>query len=101
VIVIVLESLRVFAHIALLIFLIQAGRERLSAPSVGWKWVIVGFSLMTFGSLVDFTDNFNFFSRFAILGNTPAQAFLENFVGYLVGFITLAIGLVIWVPKEF
>ncbi|MFP6741593.1 MAG: HAMP domain-containing sensor histidine kinase [Alphaproteobacteria bacterium] len=35
-----------------------------------------------------------------VIGDTEAQAFLEKFVGFLGGFIVLAIGLVLWIPRE-
>jgi len=52
------------------------------------------------GSLVDITDNFEELNRFIIIGDTPTEAFLEKFVGYLGGFIVLAIGLVRWIPEQ-
>jgi signal transduction histidine kinase len=51
------------------------------------------------GSLVDITDNFEELNRFVIIGDTPTEAFLEKFVGFLGGFCILAIGLVRWIPS--
>jgi PAS domain S-box-containing protein len=51
------------------------------------------------GSLVDITDNFEELNRFVIIGDTPTEAFLEKFVGFLGGFSILAIGLVRWIPS--
>ena len=63
--------------------------------------MIAGFGLLLFGSLIDITDNFENLNKFIIIGDTEIQAFLEKFVGYLGEFVALAVGLVLWIPKEF
>ena len=62
--------------------------------------MIAGFGLLLFGSLIHITDNFENLNKFIIIGDTEIQAFLEKFVGYLGGFVALAVGLVLWIPKE-
>ena len=64
----------------------------------GWGYILAGFSLVFLGSLVDISDNFPALNRFIILGQTPYQAFLEKVIGYLWGFIFLAIGFAKWLP---
>lgn len=97
----ILESLRAIVLIYLIIILIKVGRTRFLTPSPGWNWVIAEIGLLLFGSLIDITDNFESLNKFIIVGDTEVQAFLEKFVGYLGGFVTLAVGLVPWIPKEF
>lgn len=64
----------------------------------GWNWVRSGFALLLFGSLIDITDNFQMLNQFVIIGDTVIEAFLEKVVGYCFGFLSIAIGLVKWVP---
>ena len=61
--------------------------------------ILGGFSLLLFGSVLDITDNFETLNRYVIIGDTAAQAFLEKFVGFLGGFILLAVGLLRWIPS--
>jgi PAS domain S-box-containing protein len=82
------------------LYLVFVGRTRLPTASRGWNWIIGGFCLLLFGSLVDITDNFETLNRFVVIGDTETEAFLEKFVGFLGGFIVLAIGLVQWIPQE-
>ena len=64
----------------------------------GWILILIGFGLIFFGSVVDITDNFPSLSKFVIIGKTKYQNFLEEVVGYLFGFIFLAIGFWKWMP---
>lgn len=59
---------------------------------------MTGFALLLFASVLDITDNFASLNRFVIIGDTETEAFLEKLVGYLGGFIVLAMGLVRWIP---
>ena len=97
---IVLESVRAFVLFGLVLFLLYIGRTRFSTISRGWNWVIAGFCLLLFGSLLDISDNFETLNRFVVIGDTEAEAFLEKFVGFLGGFVVVAVGLVRWIPKE-
>ena len=97
---IVLESVRAFVLFGLVLFLVHTGRTRFSTVSRGWNWIIGGFCLLLFGSLLDITDNFETLNRFVVIGDTEAEAFLEKFVGFLGGFVVLAFGLVQWIPEQ-
>ena len=97
---VLLESVRAFVILGLLLFLVQVGRTRRLSDSRGWNWILGGFFLLLFGSLIDITDNFDTLNRFVVIGDTETEAFLEKVVGFLGGFIVLAIGLVSWLPKE-
>jgi signal transduction histidine kinase len=52
-----------------------------------------------FATFLDISDNFESLNRFIVIGDTETEAFLEKFVGYLGGFIFLAIGLFKWIPE--
>jgi PAS domain S-box-containing protein len=97
---IILESVRAFVLFGLVLFLVHIGRTRFSTISRGWNWVVGGFCLLLFGSLLDITDNFETLNRFVVIGDTEVEAFLEKFVGFLGGFVVLAVGLVRWIPEE-
>ena len=97
---IILESVRAFVLFGLVLFLVHTGRTRFSSVSRGWNWVVGGFFLLLFASLLDITDNFETLNRFVVIGDTETQAFLEKFVGFLGGFVVLAVGLVRWIPEE-
>ena len=62
------------------------------------KYVLYGFALILFGTLIDVTDNFPSLNKYLIVGDNACQSFLENVVGYLFGFALLAIGFWKWLP---
>ena len=96
---IVLETLRALVLFGIVLFLYRVGRERFEATRKGWNLIVAGFGLLLFGSLIDITDNFEALNRFVVVGDTEVQAFLEKFVGFLGGFLVLAWGLVLWMPR--
>ena len=65
----------------------------------GWSFFIGGFCLVFFGMLIDITDNFESLNRFIIIGDTQYQALIEKILGYLLGFIFIAIGIWSWIPR--
>ena len=95
---IVLESIRSLILAGIIVYLLKAGRGRSELSHSGWQFIIAGFLLLFFGSTIDITDNFESLNRFIVVGDTPTQAFLEKLVGFLGGFLVLAIGLVRWIP---
>ncbi len=66
----------------------------------GWRLLTSGFALIFFGSLIDITDNFESLNRFVFIGDTHVEAFLEKVVGYLAGYILVALGILRWLPKD-
>ena len=64
----------------------------------GWRFITVGFGMLLFGSILDITDNFESLNRFVVVGDTEVEAFLEKVVGYLLGFVLLAVGFWHWLP---
>lgn len=67
----------------------------------GWILMVIGFGLLFFGALLDITDNFPSLSKYVIIGKTKYEDFLEGVVGYLFGFIFVAIGFWKWMPAIF
>ena len=96
---ITLEIIRALVVLGIVGFLWKAGRNRFELYSEGWKFIVAGFGLLLFGSLLDITDNFESLNRYVVIGDTETEAFLEKFVGFLGGFLFLAIGLFKWIPK--
>ncbi len=95
---IALETARTVILLGLTVFLFIAGRDRFNRSRKGWNLILAGFLLLLFGSALDITDNFESLNPFLVIGDTQAQAFLEKAVGFLGGFICVAVGLVLWVP---
>lgn len=95
---IILEVVRSVILLGIIVYLLNVGRGRIELSQKGWRLIIAGFLLLLFGSVVDITDNFKSLNKFIVIGDTPAQAFLEKMVGFLGGFFVLAIGLVRWAP---
>jgi len=95
---ILLETVRALVLLGIVVFLVQSGRDRFAQFRKGWNFIISGFGLLLFGSILDISDNFESLNRFVVVGDTELEALLEKFVGFLGGFIFLAVGLFKWVP---
>ncbi len=95
---IILETIRAFVLLGIVIFLWKSGRKRFLHFRTGWNLIIAGFGLLLFGSVLDISDNFEQLNPFIVVGDTEVEAFLEKFVGFLGGFVLLAVGLVMWIP---
>lgn len=90
---IILESVRaLFLGIIVAILLLHLRSSRTFRDIRGWKYIFAGFILVFFGALIDITDNFPSLNKFVIIGDTEYEAFLEKVVGYLSGFVLIAIG---------
>jgi PAS domain S-box-containing protein len=96
---IILEITRAVVIGVTLIFLWRVARKRDICRQAGWWYIIAGFSLLFFGSIIAISHNIPNLSRYIVVGDTPYQAFLEKIVGYLIGFLLLVIGFVKWIPS--
>ena len=96
---IVLESLRACIVGSVVLFLILKSNTQDLPRIKGWPYILLGFSLIFFGMLIDISDNFESLSKFVIVGDTKYQAFLEKVIGYLFGFLLLALGIWKWLPR--
>jgi len=94
---IILESIRTVVLGFLLFWLWRQGGQRIPQPRKGWNTILLGFSLLLFGSLLDITDNFEQLNWLIVVGDTEVEAILEKLVGFLGGFILLSIGLIMWI----
>ncbi|MBT4385053.1 hypothetical protein HOD30_04890 [Candidatus Peregrinibacteria bacterium] len=95
---IILEIIRIIPLLVIFIFLINKG-SAIKNKTTGWSIIIFGFGLLLFASIIDLTDNFESLNKYIIIGDTHYQAILEKVVGYLAGFILLAVGLIKWIPQ--
>lgn len=96
---IIIEILRAIVVGGIIISLLRVRHAKEISKIRGWRTLVAGFFFILFGTLIDITDNFEELGRFVIIGDTPVQAFLEKIVGYLFGFLLLAIGIKQWLPK--
>ena len=96
---IILQSSFIIILLVIVVFLVRAGWHNFRSNRSGWNFIVGGFALLLFGSLIDFTENFDSLSRFVIIGDTETEAFLKKFVGYLGGLCVLVIGLIKWIPS--
>jgi len=83
----------------LVLILLKSRRSRRISGVVGWRFLLAGFLLLFFGSAIDITDNFPSLNRFVVIGDTETEAFLEKVVGYLLGYVLLALGIWRWLPR--
>lgn len=96
---IIIESSRFLIVLMITFYLYRTGDIAGIRKQRGWSYIIGGFGLLLFGMLMDITDNFHALNKFVIIGETPAQAFLEKVIGYLAGSALLAMGFVKWIPS--
>lgn len=96
---IVLESIRAVVVSGILVFFVWYGRRGQLTSHRGWWFVVAGFGLVTLGSVVDITDNFESLNRYVLIGDTSAEAFVEKVIGFLAGFLALAVGFSLWLPR--
>jgi PAS domain S-box-containing protein len=94
----ILLEITVALILAILLFWLWQQGIHSFAQKRGWHTILTGFSFLLFGSLLDITDNFASLNWLLFIGNTQLEAILEKFVGYLGGFLLVAIGLVRWIP---
>ena len=95
---IIFESIRAIVLLYAFIFLIRTGKKHAELCQTGWNYLIAGFGLLCFATIIDIIDNFESLNRFIIIGDTPTQAFLEKMVGFLGGVLSLTIGFIKWIP---
>lgn len=96
---IILEIIRAIIVFIILISLFRGVRSAEVRNVDGWRCLVMGFTLVFLGSLVDITDNFSMLGKYIIIGDTEVQAVLEKVIGYLLGFALIAIGVSRWLPK--
>ena len=93
-----LESIRAFITFIIFAYLLWVGRNKELHKQKGWWYIVGGFFLILFCTLIDITDNFPFLNQFIWIGNTGYRAFLEEVIGGLFGSVLIAIGFWKWMP---
>ncbi|MBN1556416.1 MAG: hypothetical protein JXA11_16875 [Phycisphaerae bacterium] len=96
---ITIEIVRAAVAGGILFGLLRVSRDEDVSRIPGWGMMVWGFVLIFFGSVIDISDNFEELNRFVVIGDTEIQAILEKVVGYLSGFLLVAIGIWRWLPK--
>jgi signal transduction histidine kinase len=94
-----LECIRAFVLIALLVILFYKGKLTSLAGHPGWKQILIGFTLITFATILDITDEIPGLEKFVVIGDTIIEAFLEKLPGYLLGFVMVLIGFYKMIPS--
>lgn len=96
---IVIEIIRCIIVLGILGYLWSIGKRETLRTEKGWKIILLGFSFIAFGMILDITDNFQSLNKYIVIGDTIVESYLEKIVGYLLGFTLLAIGFKIWIPR--
>ncbi|MBM4314549.1 MAG: hypothetical protein FJ122_11625 [Deltaproteobacteria bacterium] len=63
-----------------------------------WIFFIIGFGLLFLGGLMNIADHFPALARYLAFGRHRYADFLEQIVGYALGFLFLGIGFWQWIP---
>ena len=95
---ILLEIIRTAVISLILVYILKIGRARGLNTHKGWGLIVSGWSLVLFGSVLDISDNFESLNWLVIIGDTETEAFLEKFVGFLMGYVLLFVGFLYWLP---
>ena len=95
---ILLECIRAIIIALILAYVWGIGKRRGLNTQTGWKFILYGWSFILFGSVLDITDNFESLNWLIVVGDTETEAFLEKFVGLLIGYVLLFIGFLFWLP---
>ena len=88
--------LRVLFLMVLIVVMFRTGRRASLNQERGWPFILVGLSLVLFGSVIDVASRFPFYSDIAVLESYTI--FLEDIVGYLLGVLLTATGFIMWIP---
>ena len=95
---IILEIIRSIIVGVIFLYLLLTGRREEIRKQNGWAFILAGFAFLLFGMIIDITDNFPGLNKYIVIGDTEYQAFIEKVIGYLCGFLLLAIGFWKWLP---
>ncbi len=96
---IVLEGIQAVVLLTIVAFLWNAGRDRFEQSRKGWNLIISGFGLLLLASILEIIDDFEPLNRLIGFGSTDVEAEIQKFVGFLGGFVLLAVGFWVWIPK--
>ena len=97
---IILESVRSLIIAFILFGILHFGKQRGLNSLSGWNFILAGWLFILIGSLFDITDNFESLNRYIIIGDTATEAFIEKFLGFILGYVLLFIGFMLWLPSS-
>jgi two-component system NtrC family sensor kinase len=93
----------VFAYaalqVSLLAYFIAMGRRFPQVWTSGWPLILIGFNLLTFGSVIEVSTYIPFLRTPLLTHNDAFRNFLKQVVGNNSGFLVLAFGFYRWVPS--
>lgn len=95
---IIFEIITALSVFLIFLILYWSGRDENIRLQRGWYFIVFGFALLLFGAIIDISDNFTVLDQYLVLGDTNYEAFLEKIVGFMGGFLLLAIGFCRWIP---
>lgn len=98
---IIFESVHAAIIGSIFLFLLFQRKKQFLSQNNGEHFILAGFGLLFFGTLLDVSDNFSRLNRFVIIGDTRTETFLENVLGYTLGSLLLAIGIWRFLPAVF
>lgn len=91
---VILEFIRALV-LSFIVFTLYRYKRSSIGGERGFKFILWGFALFYAAAILDITDNFEQLNRFVVIGDTPAEAFLEK-TGYTLGIVMIAYGLFRW-----
>jgi PAS domain S-box-containing protein len=91
-----LVLVRIVFLVVLLGLFIWAGRRSEVSQEKGWNFVVAGFCLVLFGSVLDFLNEIP--GLHPLFPKRAYQLIFEHFTGYLAGLLSLLFGFTLWVP---
>jgi len=94
----ILELLNALFIAGIIGYLLQIRRRHRQVSKPGYNLVLAGFGLMLFGACLDITDEFPALNYLVVVGETPVEAFIEKFFGYLLGTLLMLAGFVRILP---
>ncbi|MBF0292552.1 MAG: PAS domain S-box protein, partial [Nitrospinae bacterium] len=93
-----LEIVRALFTLLIFAYLLHLRGSSVLGRQSGWGWIVAGFGLIFFGTVIDVIEEIIPFQAFDSFRGASLLPFLENLLGYLPGFACLAIGLWKWIP---
>lgn len=94
----ILEMLRFTTMLAIVASLFRHGRKYSKSEKTGLTTIQVGIGLLLFGATIDVLDDYQYTLQLLPGLASPLALFLEKGVGYLGGFVLVAIGFSLWMP---
>ena len=95
----VLEALRVAVMIALVFVIAWCGRTLAKEDRAGLRLILIGFVLLFCASAIDLLDDYELTRSLFPFAQASITVVLEKGIGYLGGFVFLAVGFFLWLPK--